>query len=330
MTLMSRSKASTLALLLATSLSFLAPAATEAQDYPNRPVRIIVPWAPGGSTDAIGRILGQRFSTSTGQQFFIDNRAGATGTIGHAAAARSAPDGYTVLLATNSTFAIAPHLYKDLPYDSTTAFAPVSLIAILPQILAAHPSLPVQSVADLIAYAKANPGKVNFSTAGVGATSHLAAELLMSMAGIKMTDVPYRGGGPSAQALLAGEVMLSFVDAITAVPLAADGRVRPLGASTAMRTSAMPTLPTVAESGLPGFASSTTTALFVPAGTPRDVIDRLHREVVSALAAPDVKDRLSAQGAEPVGSTPEELAQHQKQESEKWGGVIKSRGIKLQ
>ncbi|HKA46062.1 MAG TPA: tripartite tricarboxylate transporter substrate binding protein [Burkholderiales bacterium] len=308
----------------------LAPFAVHAQGYPSRPVRLVIPWAAGGSTDSIGRIVGQKLSEYTGHQWIIDNRGGATGTIGHAFAAKSAPDGYTLLLGTNSTFAIAPHLYKNLQYDNEKAFAPVSLIAVSPQILSAHPSLPVKGVKDLMALARARPGAIPFSTAGVGATSHMATELFMNMAGIRMTHIPYKGGGPSAQALIAGETALSFVDVITALPQAQAGRLRPLATSTAKRTPLMPELPTIAESGLPGFESVTSFGMFAPAGTAQEIIMRVNREAARALATGDVKEKLRAQGIDPVGSAPEDLVAHQKQETAKWGKVIREQGIRFE
>ena len=301
-----------------------------AQEYPAKPVRLLIPWAAGGSTDSIGRILAQKLSEYTGQQWIVDNRGGATGTIGHALVAKSAPDGYTILLGTNSTFAIAPHLYKTLQYDNDKSFAPISLVAISPQILSVHPSLPVKSVKDLIALAKARPSQISFSTAGVGATSHMATELLMNMAGIKMTHVPYKGGGPSAQALIGGETALSFVDVITALPQAQAGRLRPIATSTAKRTSLMPQLPTIAESGLPGFESVTSFGMFAPAGTSKEITGRVQRELVKALATSDVKDKLRAQGIDPVGGGPEDLLAHQKQETAKWGKVIREQNIKFE
>ena len=315
---------------LVIAAALLAPLGASAQEYPAKPVRLIIPWAAGGSTDSIGRILGAKLIEYTGQQWVIDNRAGATGTIGHAIAAKTPPDGYTLLLATNSTFAIAPHLYKNLQYDNEKAFAPISLVAISPQILSVHPSLPVTGVKQLIALAKAQPSKISFSTAGVGATSHMATELLMNMAGIRMTHVPYKGGAPSAQALISGETALSFVDVITALPQAQAGRLRPIATSTAQRTSLMPELPTISESGLPGFESITSFAVFAPAGTSKEIIGRVHRELVKALATADVKDKLRAQGIDPVGSSPGELVSHQKQETTKWGKVIREQGIKFE
>lgn len=306
------------------------PAAAQAQDYPNKTVRLIVPWAAGGSTDSIGRILAQKLADYTGQQWIVDNRGGATGTIGHALAAKAAPDGYTLLIGTNSTFAIAPHLYKNIQYDNDTAFAPISLVAVNPQILTVHASLPVKTARDLIGLARSRPGQIAFSSAGVGATSHMATELFMNMAKIRMTHVPYKGGGPSFQALISGETALSFVDAITVAPHATAGRVRALATSTLKRTPLMPQVPTVHESGLPDFESVTSFALFAPSGTPRELLARVNREAVRALAASDVRDKLRAQGVDPVGSSPEQLVAYQKQETAKWGKVIREQGIKFE
>ena len=315
--------------LLYLPLCFALPWAY-AQDYPNKTVRLIIPWAAGGSTDSIGRILGQKLSEYTAQQWIIDNRGGATGTIGHAFASKAPADGYTLLLGTNSTFAIAPHLYKNIQYDNETAFAPISLVAVNPQILTAHASLPVKSAKELIALAKAQPGQIIFSSAGVGATSHMATELFMNMANIKMTHVPYKGGGPSFQALIGGETALSFVDAITVAPHAKTGRLRALATSTLKRTPLMPEVPTVHESGLPNFESVTSFGMFAPAGTSRDIVAKVNRELGRALAANDVKEKLMAQGVDPVGGAPEVLVNHQKQETAKWGKVIREQGIKFE
>jgi len=325
-----RNRSTQTMLLLAFVLAALCATSAIAQSYPARPVRLVVPWAAGGSTDSIGRILSQKLAEYTGQQWLVDNRGGATGTIGHAFVAKSAPDGYTLLLGTNSTFAIAPYLYKNIAYDTESAFAPITLVAISPQILSVHPSLPVRSVKDLIALARSKPGAIPFSTAGVGATSHLATELLMNLARIKMTHVPYKGGGPSAQALISGETALSFVDVITALPQAQAGRLRPVATSTAKRTTLMPDLPTIAESGLPGFESVTSFGMFTPAGTARDIVARVNREVVRTLGARDVQEKLRAQGIEPAGTPPEALIEHQKREMAKWSKVIREQGIKFE
>ncbi len=302
----------------------------QAQEFPAKTVRLIVPWAAGGSTDSVGRILGQKLAEYTNQQWIVDNRGGATGTLGHAFASKAAPDGYTLLLGTNSTFAIAPHLYKNIQYDNETAFAPISLVAVNPQILTVHASLPVKSAKDLIALAKSQPGQIIFSSAGVGATSHMATELFMNMAKIKMTHVPYKGGGPSFQALLGGETALSFVDAITVAPHANTGRLRALATSTLTRTPLMPQVLTVHESGLPNFESVTSFGMFAPAGTPRDIIAKVNRELGRALTSNDVKEKLKAQGVDPVGGAPDVLVAHQKQETAKWGKVIREQGIKFE
>ena len=308
----------------------VTPLIAHAQEYPIKTVRLIVPWAAGGSTDSIGRILGQKLAEYTNQQWIVDNRGGATGTIGHAFVSKAPPDGYTLLLGTNSTFAIAPHLYKNIQYDNDSAFAPISLVAVNPQILTAHASLPVKSARELIALARAQPGQIIFSSAGVGATSHMATELFMNMAKIKMTHVPYKGGGPSFQALIGGETALSFVDAITVAPHAKTGRLRALATSTLKRTPLMAEVPTVHESGLPNFESVTSFGLFAPAGISREILGKVNREVVRAVAAADVKEKLKAQGVDAVGSTPEELVNHQKQETAKWGKVIREQGIKFE
>jgi tripartite-type tricarboxylate transporter receptor subunit TctC len=305
-------------------------AAAFAQEYPSKSVRVVVPWAAGGSTDSISRILAAKLTEYTGQQFIIDNRAGATGTIGHALVSKSPPDGYTLLIGSNSTFAIAPHLYKTLQYDNDASFAPIELLAVSPQILSVHPSIPAKNVKELIALAKAQPGALVFSSAGPGSTSHLATELLMNTAGIKMIHVPYKGGGPSAQALLGGETMLSFVDVITALPFAKAGRLRPLAASTIRRSAMMPDLPTISESGLKGFESSTSFAAFAPAGTSREIVAKLNKEISRALNAADVKEKLFNQGIETVGGTPEEFVAYNKAESAKWGKVIREQGIKIE
>lgn len=312
------------------SLLLFAPLAVAAQEYPAKTVRLVVPWAAGGSTDSVGRIVAQKLAEQTNQQWIIDNRGGATGTIGHAFAAKAAADGYTLLLGTNSTFAIAPHFYKSIQYDNDTAFAPISLVAVNPQILTSHVSLPVKTARDLIALARAQPRQIVFSSAGVGATSHMATELFMNMAKIKMAHVPYKGGGPSFQALMSGETALSFVDAITVAPHAKTGRLRALATSTLKRTSLIPDVPTVHESGLPNFESVTSFGLFAPGGTARDILAKVNRELTRALATNDVKEKLKAQGVDPVGSTPEELTAHQKQETAKWGKVIREQGIKFE
>ena len=300
-----------------------------AQEYPNRPVRLVIPWAPGGTTDVVGRILSQKLTEYTGQQWVVENRGGATGTVGHALAAKAAPDGYTLLFATNSTFAIAPHVYKTLQYDNDTAFTPISLSAVGPAILSVHPSLPVRNVRELISLTKSKPGQVLYATAGSGSTSHLATELFMSMADIRMIHVPYKGGAPALVALLGGETALSFVAVSTALPHARAGRVRPLGTSTLKRTSLMPDLPAISET-VPGFEMVTSYAMFAPAGTPANIIARVHRDVTRALGTTEVKALLENQGLESIAGSPDDLARHQKSETAKWGRFISRQSIKFE
>ncbi len=303
--------------------------AAYAEDYPAHPVKIVNPWPAGGSSDSVTRIVAQKLSEQFGQQVVVDNRPGATGTIGSAAVAKGPTDGYTLLLTTNSTTAIAPHLYKDLSYQVETAFAPISLIGRNAQILCVHPSLPAADLKTFLAYVRANPDKVAFSTAGYGATSHMATELLMMTADIKMLHVPYKGGAPSGQALLAGETLVSFTDVITALPFVAANQIRALGASTRVRASMMPDVPTIDEAGLPGFESSTDFVLLAPLATPKDVVATLVAATHRALASADVKERLRSQGIDVVDGGPDILGPYLKAESAKWGRVIETRHIKI-
>ncbi len=302
---------------------------TGATDYPNRSVTVVNPWAAGGSSDSLARILMQRLSTDLGQAFVVENRPGATGTLGHGSVARAAADGYTLLFGTNSTYAIAPHLMAgSLPYDNDRAFTGISLVARSPQMLCVHPSVRANSLAELIALAKANPGKLNFSTAGIGGTSHLATEMLMSMAGIEMTHVPYRGGGPAAQALLAGEVQVTFIDAITALPFISERRIRPIAVSTRVRTPLAPDVPTVEQAGLPGFESATDFAFLAPANTPDAIIRRLHAATAAAVRVPEVKEKIDAAGLITLAEPPEAWPAYLAAEVAKWGRIIRERNIR--
>jgi tripartite-type tricarboxylate transporter receptor subunit TctC len=306
----------------------LRGAAAQAQDWPNRPVTVVVPWAAGGSTDVMVRVILQRMSTDLGQPFVVDNRAGATGTVGHAWVARQRPDGYTLLAATNSTYAIAPHLYASLPYDNEHAFTPITQLATNPQMLCVHPSVPVRNFAEFLAYVRARPGELPFGTSGIGGTSHLATELLMAMTGLQMLHVPYRGGGPAAQAIVAGETKVTFVDVITAVPFLRGGQLRALAVSTTERSPLVPEVPTIAEAGLPGYQSSTDFALLAPAGMPDPLVRRIHATTVAALRSQEVTEKLLQQGMTPVGSTPEEFVAYQRREIAKWGEIIRARNIR--
>ena len=307
-----------------------APSGAREQDmpYPNHTVTVINPWPAGGSSDSVTRILVQRMATDLGQPFVVENRPGATGTLGHAVVARARPDGYTLLLGTNSTYAIAPHLYANLPYDSERAFTPVSLVGTNPQIFCVHPGVPVADFGAFLAKARAEPDKLSFQSSGIGGSSHLASELLMSMAGISMLHVPYRGGGPAAQALLTGEVNCGFVDVITALPFLRGGQMRALGVSSTARAPLAPDVPTIAEAGLPGFQSSTDFAMLAPAGLPAAVLAKLHAAVVAAVHSTEVKTKLEAAGIEPVGGSPAAWPSYYARETAKWGEIIRSRGIR--
>lgn len=305
-----------------------APMAARAAGYPDKPVQFIVGFSPGGSTDFFARVLAQFLGDALGQSFVVDNRPGAAGTIAHAFVARQRPDGYSLLFATNSTYVMAPFLYPNLPYDNEAAFTPISLLGNNPQVLCVNPSLPVTSVPALIAYLKERPGKVDFSTSGIAGTSHMATELFMSMAGVSMTHIPYRGGGPAAQALLAGEVGVCFIDAATAAPLASTGQVRALGVSSAMPSPLFPGVPTIAAAGLSGFESSTDFALLGPAGLPDEIVQTLLTTIRKALAEPGFRSKLVQQGITPMGDGPADFATYRTRETAKWGQIIKERGIK--
>ncbi len=300
----------------------------DAASFPNRTVTVVNPWPAGGSSDSVTRILVQRMATDMGQPFVVENRPGATGTLGHAAVARARPDGYTLLLGTNSTFAIAPHLYPSLPYDYDKAFTPIGLVGTNPQIFCVHPSQAPRSFAAFLALARAEPDKLSFQSSGIGGTSHLATELLMSMAGIRMLHVPYRGGGPAAQALLTGEVNCGFVDVITALPFLRDGQMVPLGVSSTTRAPLVPQVPCIAEAGLPGFQSSTDFAMLAPAGVPAGIVGKLHAGMVKAARSAEVTDKLAAAGIEVVAGSPTDWPAYSTREFSKWGEIIRSRGIR--
>lgn len=297
--------------------------------WPTRPVTLVNPWPAGGSSDTMTRLFGLRFSQVFAQSFVVENRAGASGTIGHNFVAQQRPDGYVLLCATNSTYAIAPHLISPLPYDTRTAFTGISLLARTAQSVCVHPSVPVTTIQDFLAYVRARPGEVSFSSAGIGATSHLATELLMAAAGLDMLHVPYRGGAPSAQAVLAGETKMSFIDAVTALPHRQAGTLKMLAVSTATRTPLAQDVPTLQEAGVTGFESSTDMALMAPANLPAPIVARLAEAVRAAATDPVFRRQIIAQGADPVGGTPAEFAVYMTQESEKWGNLIRTRNIRM-
>lgn len=310
------------------TLTVMTAATTMAQaQYPTKSIRLIVPFAAGGSSDFTARTLAHRIGADWGQQVVVDNRAGGTGVIGVQLAAKAAPDGYTILFASSSTFATAPALNPNLPYNPVKDFAPISLVILGPNILTAHPSLPVQSVKDLIQLAKAKPGQITYASPGIATASHMAGVLFVRGAGIDLLHVPYKGGGPAVTDLLAGQVNLLFGSVSTSLPLVKAGRLRVLAATSAKRLSTLPDVPTLAESGLPGYEVVQWFGLAGPADTPRVIIAKFNQELVAALANPETRESLLKQGLEPVGGTPGEFAAHIKSELARWTRVFKEMGL---
>lgn len=295
--------------------------------YPSKPIRFVVPAAPGGASEVLARTIGQKLTGSWGQQLVIDHRAGAQGIIGSQIAANAAPDGYTIVIVATG-YAVNPSLYKKLPYDTLRDFERVAVLATSPNVLVVHPSVPARSVKEFIALAKAKPGQLNFATAGVGSGGHLSLELFRWMAEIDMIHVPYKGGGDATRAVVAGQAHLLSTSTGPAMPQVRAGRLNALAVTTAKRSPEFPDLPTVGESGLPGYEFESWFGVLAPAGTPRKIIYKLRDEMARALAMPDVKSRLASVGFEPVGSTPEQFTALVKSEMVKWAKVIKAAGIK--
>ena len=310
----------------AISAALLIAPAVQAQNYPVKPVRIVVPTAPGGGTDLIGRLLAQNLSSQLGQQFMVDNRGGAGTTIGTAAVAKSPADGYTLLL-THSSLAFNATYYNKLPYDTLKDFAPISLVAEQPFLFAVHPSLPVKTVAQLITLAKKNPGQIAYSSGGAGSGPFMGAELFKQQAQVNILHVPYKGAGPAFTDLMGGQVQMMIATLSLGMPHALSGRVRALGVTSAKRLGATPQLPTVAESGLPGFEFSAWYGVLAPAGTPAAVMTRLHQAVGKAMTAPETREKFE-DGLIPLSSTSDEFAAYLKQEIIKWGNVVKASGVK--
>jgi len=304
----------------------LCPGFGGAQSYPIRPVHIIVPNAPGTSADIIARLIAQPLAGNLGQPVVIDNRAGAGTMIGGEIAAKSPPDGYTLLMGV-ATLAINPATYKRVPYDALRDFAPITQVISLPGVLVVHPSLPVRTANELIALAKARPGEITFASGGQGSFSHMSQELFTSMARIRMLHVPYRGSGPGYADLLAGQISVMVPNILSAIPSVRSGRLRALGVTGNTRSTTAPDIPTIAEGGLPGFESVQWSGLLAPAGTSTNTITRLHRETAAILRSQEVKNRLARDGAEPVGSTPEQFAAYIKSETGKWAKVARAAGI---
>jgi tripartite-type tricarboxylate transporter receptor subunit TctC len=307
----------------------LAPDVASAQAFPNKPVKLVIPFPPGGSLDNIGRLLAQKISDSWGQPIVVENRPGAGGNVGADAVAKSAPDGYTVVMGALSTHAVNPSLYPRMPYDAVKDFAPISNVAITPNVLTTNAALPVTSLKELIAYAKANPGKVNFGSGSNGSAGHLAGELFKVETGTDVAHIPFKGGAPATQALVAGDTQFMFDNLANAMAQLKGGKIRAIAVTTAQRSKLAPDLPTMAEAGMPGFDISTWFGLLAPAGTPPDVIAKWNTEVVKALNAPDVREKMLAQGAEPAPTTPAEFASFIAREREKYARIIKASGAKV-
>ena len=317
-------------LILICSSFALAIACTSAfpQQYPARPVRLIVPFPPGGGTDTMARVVAPKLSELLGQQVVSENRGGAGANIGAELAVKSAPDGYTLMLAT-ITNAIGASLYSKLNYDLVRDFAPITQLATTPHILVVHPSVPVKSVKEFIAFARARPGELTYSSSGSGSAAHLAGELFNSLTGVKSVHVPYKGGGPSMIAVVGGEVSLCFATMPSAIGYVRSGRLRGIAVTTAQRSPSTPELPTIAETGVAGYEAGSWYGLSAPAGTPKEIIARLHAETIKVLALPDVRERLAAAGFEVVVSTPEQFAEFTRTEIQKWGKLVKATGLKV-
>jgi tripartite-type tricarboxylate transporter receptor subunit TctC len=316
------------ALTGAVLLAVTAP--VSAQSYPTKPIRFIVPFAPGGSTDTLARTLGQKLTDALGQQVVIDNRAGGNGNIGMGIVAHAAADGHTLLLGYIANLGIGPSLFANLPFDPVRDYAPITQLAVSPNIFVAHPSVPAKTFKEFIAYAKANPRKINFASAAVASLGHLAGELLNTAAGIEMQHVPYKGSGQAVIDLLAGQVQVMFSGMSSVMPHIKGGKLRPLAVTGAQRSPAAPEVPTIAESGFPGFEAAAWYGVLAPAGTPKAVIVRLHDEIVRALKMPDVKERLENVGFELVGGTPDEFGAYIQSEIKKWAKVVKASGVKAE
>lgn len=300
-----------------------------AQGYPAKPLRIVVPQAPGAQSELFARMVGQKMSESLGQPVVNDPRPGAGGAIGAEVAARAAPDGYTLLLATNSSHGANPALYAKLPYDAVRDFAPIVLMVGMPYVLSVHPSLPVSNVKQLIAFAKSRPGQLNYASAGNGSTHQLCGELFKSMAGLNIVHVPYKGGPPATIAATSGEVSMLFNTVGSVHPFAASGKLRALGITTDKRSGKLPQTPTLAESGLPGFDIMSWFGLLAPAGTPRQIIIRLNAETIKALNTSEIKSSIAATGLELITNSPEQFAEYIKSEIAKFSAIVKTAGIKL-
>jgi tripartite-type tricarboxylate transporter receptor subunit TctC len=312
--------------VLASTLSVAATADVLAQSYPTRPIRLVVPSSPGGGTDITARILAPELSKLLGQQVVVENRPGAGTMIGGEVVAKSPPDGYTLLMGI-STLAINPAVYKKVPYDALRDLAPITQTVSVPNVIVGHPTLPAKNVKELVALARSRPGELTFASAGLGTSPHLSMELFLSMTKTRMLHVPYKGSGPGIVDLIAGQVQVMAPNMLSGYPHIKTGRMRPYGVTGSKRTAGAPEIPTIAESGVPGYEAVQWYGVLAPAATPRPIVQRLHDEIVKVLQQPNVKDVIVKDGGEPVGSTPEQFAAFIKAETAKWASVVKSAGI---
>ena len=300
--------------------------ATAADVYPSKTIRLVVPFAPGGGSDIVARLLSPKMTEALGQTVVVDNRAGASANLGAAVVAKAAPDGYTLLLA-NANYTINPSLFKSLPFDPVREFAPVALLANVTNVLAIHPSIPAKSVKELISFAKAHPGQLNFASPGNGTSSHLAGELFRQVAKIEVVHIPYKGATPAITDLIAGQVSFTMASVLSVLPYAKQGRLRMLAVTTAKRSGALTDIPTISEAGLPGFEVSNWYGILATGGTPRPAVDRLNSELARIARVPDLAEKLAAQGADPATGTPEEFERFIQAELKKWSAVVRSAGI---
>jgi len=313
--------------MVALTLTALAAAAS-AQNYPSKSIRFLVGFAPGGSTDIVARLNAQKMTDNVGQQVVVDNRAGAGGIIAAEILAKSPPDGYTILACTTGNFAIIPYLYKTVPYNADKDLLPVTQSGSLPYIIVVHPSLPVKNVKELIAFAKSHPGQINYASSGIGSASHLSPEMFKSMAGINIVHVPYKGTGQAIGDLLAGQVVMMFDQPVSTLPHVKAGKLRVLAITSGKRFPTLQEIPTVAESGIPGFEAVWWAGVCAPGGTSKDIVNRLQGEVAKVLKLPDVSERLMRDGIEPIGSTPEQFHAFIEREKIKWSKVVKDSGAR--
>jgi tripartite-type tricarboxylate transporter receptor subunit TctC len=315
--------------MTAAALCLALAAGAAAADYPDRPIRLIIPFPPGGSNDVVGRLIAKTLSEKIGQQVFVDNRGGAGGLIGTEALAKSTPDGYTLGIV-SIAHAVNPALHDPLPYDPLKSFEPISILATGPNVLVVNPDLPVHSVKELIALAKQKPGELNYASAGIGSFQHLGGELFKLEANVNIVHVPYKGGGPAMQDVVAGHVKIMFSSLIQTTPLIKAGRLRPLGVGGTKRSAVLPDVPTIAESGLPGYAANNWWGIFAPAGTPKPIVDKLYKDIQLALQSPEMLKEFDIEGAAPVTMTSAEFADFVKVEIDKWAKVVKAGNIKAQ